>query len=392
MTPSDLAQLRGLGADARRAGTTLWLVGGSVRDAILGVPVLDIDLTSEMAAGDLVRAIGLKARSRSQFGTFKVAAGARTIDLATARSERYARPGALPSIALGTMASDLARRDFTINAMALSLAPDDFGMLLDPFGGEADLRASIVRGLHPATFQDDATRALRAVRYAARLGFRIHPTTRRWLQADVHYLDAISPARLHRELRRTLDERDGGRALILAHRLGVLRALHPALGSEDVAARLRRARRAGASPDALLGVLLSEADPAAVTQRLALSRFEARLVGHVHRLLRDDRLVTPRLRPSHCAVVVDGAPDAALDAVACIRSVEARRNIRRYLRGRARRPHLRGADLAAMGVPPGRALGSVLDALRSAVADGRLKTRRGERALVLRSFREGYAA
>jgi len=392
LTPTDLALLHRLGADAQRAGTTLWLVGGSVRDALLGVPVLDIDLASEMTAEDLLHAIGLKATSRSQFSTCKVAAGGRTIDLATARSERYARPGALPSVSLGTMASDLARRDFTINAMAVSLAPGDFGALLDPFDGAADLRTGIVRGLHSATFQDDATRALRAVRYAARLGFRIHPTTRRWLRADVHHLDGISPARVHRELRRTVEEWDGGRALLLAHRLGVLHSIHAALGSEDIAARLQRARHAGASADALLGVLLSEVDPAVARERLALTRFESGIVAHIHRLQRDDRLVMPLLLPSRCADVVDGAPDSAVEAVACIRSAEARRNIRRYLRGHERRPYLRGADLAAMGVPPGRTLGAVLGMLRSAVADGRLKTRRGERAFVRQASREEFAA
>ncbi|MEX2599647.1 MAG: hypothetical protein WD533_08335, partial [Dehalococcoidia bacterium] len=177
LSPDGLTLLTQLGAAASRHGVRLWLVGGAVRDALLGKHVLDIDLTSEMPAGELGPLLAKKAGgqvvSRSEFGTVKLRFGGRTLDLATARSERYTRPGALPTVSPGTMDADLARRDFSIHAMAASLAPEGFGELLDTQNGLEDLQRGSIRVLHECSFQDDATRMLRAVRYAVRLGFRL---------------------------------------------------------------------------------------------------------------------------------------------------------------------------------------------------------------------------
>ena len=384
----DWAALAALGERASKAGAGLWVVGGAVRDALLGRTVVDIDLTSDRPAVEMAGILGLEARARSRFSTVKVRVGSRTMDLATTRSEDYAHPGALPSIALGTMASDLARRDFTINAMAASLAPGDLGTLLDPFGGLADLRAGLIRGLHAATFQDDATRMLRAARYAARLGFRLHPRTRRWLRRDLGYMDAISPARVHREIVRTLAEPSATKALLLAHRLGVLGALHPALGTADLAARLRRASRDALAGSALLGVLLSEADPGTLVRRLGLTARERRVVEHVHRLLREDALTTPRLPASRASEIVGDAPDEAVDAVTALRSVETRRNLRRYRTRTRIRSALNGHDLLAMGIPQGERVGTIMRAVKAAVLDGRARTRRGEIRLVHRLIRQ----
>lgn len=385
----DLAALTKLGAAANRAGAHLWVVGGAVRDAFLKRLVVDIDLTSDMPAAELAEAMGIEARARTRFSTVKLRVGARTMDLATIRSEHYARPGALPTVALGTMADDLARRDFTINAMAASLAPGDFGALTDDHGGLADLEAGIIRGLHPATFQDDATRALRAVRYAAKLGFHLHPATRRWLRRDLAHIDAISPARIHRELVRTLTEPTSAKALLLAHRLGLLAALDPTLGGGDPAKRLRLASRDGLTSDALLGVLLSQASPGSAAKRLGLTARERRVAEHVHRLLREDALTTPRLQASRVADILGDAPEAAVAAVAALRSVETRRNLRRYdIRARTR-PTLDGHELLAMGIPQGERIGTIMRALARAVLDGKVKTRRGEVSFVHRLLRQG---
>ena len=380
----DWAALAALGERASRAGAELWVVGGAVRDAFLGRPIVDVDLTSDMPAVNLARVLGLEARARSQFSTVKVRVGSRTMDLATTRSEHYAHPGALPSIALGTMASDLGRRDFSINAMAASLAPGELGMLLDPFDGLADLRAGLIRGLDARTFQDDATRMLRAARYAARLGLRLHPLTRRWLRRDLGYMDAISPSRVHREIMRTLAEPRGTKALLLAHRLGVLGALHPALGATDLAVRLRRASRDALAGSALLGVLLSEGDPGALAKRLGLTARERRVVAGVHRLLPEDALSTPGLAASRVGDTVGDAPDAAVDAVMALRSAATRRNLRRYRARAGKRPALNGHDLLAMGVPQGEGVGTIMRAVKAAVMDGKAKTRRGEIRLVRR--------
>ncbi|MEK9659394.1 MAG: polynucleotide adenylyltransferase, partial [Chloroflexota bacterium] len=269
LSPEALALLHRLGAAAHVAGAGLWLVGGTVRDALLGRPALDIDLTSETPAAELApvlaHACGGRVWAASAFGTVKLTFGAQLLDLATARTETYAMPGALPTVAFpATLAQDMARRDFTINAMAASLAPSAFGALTAPHGGLTDLRAGLVRVLHPDSFRDDANRTLRAVRYAVRLDFAIEAGTLRLLRSDARYLSATTPARVRREMERTLDEPQGARMLREAHRLGLLGALHPALGSPAVSRALALAERAGLRGLALWGAVAYAVGPRSV--------------------------------------------------------------------------------------------------------------------------------
>ena len=162
------------------------LVGGSVRDLLLRLRHLDVDIVVEGDAIEFARALARKylakvvVHERFQTATayLLLEDGSKvTVDVAAARSERYAAPGSLPQVELASLTKDLGRRDFTINAMAVSLKHEDFGQLYDPFGGFGDLEARLVRVLHSGSFADDPTRLLRAVRYAARLGFEIEPGT-----------------------------------------------------------------------------------------------------------------------------------------------------------------------------------------------------------------------
>ena len=191
-----LRQLHLIADAARSHGVYAYLVGGAVRDALLGLPVGDIDIAVVGLTPDIAHstaaALGGAIVKRSQFNTFALSADGRRIDIAMARQETYARAGALPAVAPGTVQSDLARRDFTINAMAASINAGSFGELLDPLDGQGDLRRRIVRVLHNASFQDDATRILRAARYAVRLGFTLEAQTERLLRRDAPCLDAIS--------------------------------------------------------------------------------------------------------------------------------------------------------------------------------------------------------
>ena len=128
------------------------------------------------------------------------------VDLATARSETYSHPGALPAVSPGSIADDLQRRDFTINAMAANLGPGRFGALVDPFSGEADLSRGLIRILHDRSFIDDATRMLRAVRYEQRFGFRLEESTGLLLRRDLSMLETISGDRIRHELELILKE------------------------------------------------------------------------------------------------------------------------------------------------------------------------------------------
>ena len=155
-----------------------YLVGGPVRDRLLGAPTADLDVTVVGDALAVAKRVAADIQGRltvhQRFGTATVTAGSLTIDLVTARRETYNSPGALPDVEPGGIADDLARRDFTINAMALPLLAS-IGDPVDPHRGRADLEAGLIRVLHPESFRDDPTRILRAVRYAAR--FRVHYRT-----------------------------------------------------------------------------------------------------------------------------------------------------------------------------------------------------------------------
>ena len=386
----DFALARDLGRRAADAGAALWLVGGPVRDAMLGRRVLDLDIASESSPAELGAALGVEMRSPTRFGTAKMHIADRVVDIAAARTEVYPRPGALPVVAPGSMTDDLGRRDFTVNAMAVSLSPNGFGTLLDPYGGKADLESRTLRGLHAAAFRDDATRMLRAARYAARLRLTLHPATRRWLGRSLDAMAAISPARVRRELRRTVDEADGGgaRALLLAHRLGVLGAIHPALGTDAAADALRAAAQRGVRGVALLAVLAAGGTLEETARRTGLTNQEAENARWLRWLLDDETLASPRLPPSHVAEAIGGAPDAAIEAAMALRSPETRRNLRRYLDRRYAKPRMRGEDLMAMGVPEGPEIGRLLEALAPAVLDGRARTLRAERSIVRRMLEE----
>jgi tRNA nucleotidyltransferase (CCA-adding enzyme) len=166
----------------KRAQAPVYLVGGAVRDLMLGHPRADVDLVVEGDVAALADALGGAAVEHERFGTVKVEVEGHEVDIATARTETYPQPGSLPVVAAAEdLEADLGRRDFTINAMAIPLNGE--ARLIDPHGGEADLKQGLLRVLHPRSFEDDPTRAIRAARYAARFNFSLEPETERLLRA-----------------------------------------------------------------------------------------------------------------------------------------------------------------------------------------------------------------
>ena len=384
LAPDDLALLRRLGDAAADEGVELWLVGGPVRDALLGRPVLDLDLTSEAPAAELgprlAERLGGTCGARSAFGTVKLRLGGRTIDLATARAEVYPYPAALPVIvADANIAADLARRDFAINAMAASLHPRRFGDLLDTEGGVADLQAGLVRVLHPASFRDDPTRTFRAARYVSRLGFRLDAATRRQLRRNLPHIDALSAARVRREVERLLAEQHAARALLTAMRLGVLPAAEPALAEPEVREALKRGNTRGLRGLALLGALtypLPAERAEAFRDRIGATKRQSQVMRAVVRLRQAEARLVAAERPSRVSRVVGAVPREAVEAAsAAAASAPARRNLTRYLDASRRRTPLDGHDLLALGVPPGPAVGGMLTTLRNAVLDSVVRTR-----------------
>ena len=201
--PERLSALAGLDrVREAAAGTPVYLVGGAVRDLLLGRERTDLDLVVEGDAAELGQRLGGEVHAHERFATARVRTDELELDLATARSESYPAPGALPEVRPATLAEDLARRDFTVNAMALPLTGD--AELIDPHAGLADLETGALRVLHERSFVDDPTRALRAARYAGRYGFELERRTAELLRdAD---LETVSNDRIEAELRKLAAE------------------------------------------------------------------------------------------------------------------------------------------------------------------------------------------
>ena len=250
LRPAELDLLRRASNASADLEIELFLAGGTVRDFLYRRRTADLDIVAAGGgldfASELAGRLGAEVVAHSQFGTAKLRIEGVEVDLAAARTETYSHSGALPAVSPGTMDQDLARRDFSINAMAVSLGEGSWGDLLDPFQGRADLQSGLIRVLHPDSFQDDATRILRAVRYSRSLGFRIEEETERLLCSGLSYLEAISGDRVRHELERILREPQAAGILLDAQELGVLAAIHPALRVEP--AVLKRLGETAAGP------------------------------------------------------------------------------------------------------------------------------------------------
>ena len=378
----------------REQGVALYLVGGSVRDLALNRRGYDLDLTLEgdviPVARALAEATGGKAVTHERFGTARVSGRGFRLDLARARRETYPHPGSLPIVEPATITEDLARRDFTINAVALRLEPASVEVI-DPFRGIDDARSSLVRVLHDRSFEDDATRMLRGIRYAARLDFKIATQTAALIRRDLSYLGTISGHRLRRDLALLFEEHVAVIGTRLAQELGVLQAIHPALNlPEDVAARWQAALDGSRqAPLDELGFCViaaprDEGTAASVSKWLHLvGRVEKALTDLVRLRSQSPKLAAMKLQPSEVTETLDHFVPAAVWAHGVLEGGQTARVCNDYLVAwRHVRTLLTGADLLAMGVPQGAGLGETLKRLRTARLDGRISTREDEIAFV----------
>ncbi len=367
------------------SGFKSYLVGGPVRDRILGVLTSDLDITvvgdAVNVAEKLAADIDGRLTVHQRFGTATVATASITIDLVTARRETYRAPGALPDVEPGGIADDLARRDFTINAMAM-LLPDSIGDLVDPHRGWADLEAGLIRVLHPGSFLDDPTRILRAVRYAARFRFTIEPETAH-LMADAlagRALSTLTGDRLRHELERILQEPNPAAPLRLADDCGALSAIHPAL----TASHLPEVREP-VTPLAWLATLvwpLSVDEGAALSARVNAPPDWARLIRDTAHIRRLATALGNASKPSEVCALLDGMAPDALRGAMLMAGAPAANRINSYLSDWwSVAPRLRGHDLLALGVPAGPGMGEALRALRRARLDGETHSVQDEEAL-----------
>ncbi len=395
-----LSLLRQVAALSADFGSPAYLVGGFIRDALLEKTINDFDIVIEGDATKLGRALVQRFGGRvTVHAPFKTATWfvpetfnfqPITLDLISARSETYARPAALPMVKLGSLADDLRRRDFTINAMAVRLDGDHFGGLTDPLGGRADLARGLVRVLHPDSFVDDPTRLFRAVRYAARYGFKIESETEASIPSALKYVDELSPERLRHELDLILEEEDAVPMLEKLWASGIVQAVRPALPSDE--ATWARVRGAVLVPPAvenpvhfrwavwLLG--LTPKEIRALSKRLHFSSELLKAASAASSVFADVKSIA-NLRPSGCVRRLDGLPEDALWAVSVCAEWEARANLETYLtKWKSMKPFATGEMLVEIGVPFGPRIGEMLWRLRAAWVDGEVVSEEGERTLL----------
>ncbi len=388
---------------AESRGLAVYAVGGPVRDLLLGKAIHDVDLLLE--TGDAVALATLAAppdarvTRHDRFGTVRLQFGSAVIDLSVARRETYAHAGALPRVEPGSLEEDLARRDFTLNALALPLsshAQREHSGIVDLADGIVDLAGGHLRILHPRSFHDDPTRALRAARLGPRLGLSLTRGSRNALRDALRdgVFGRVSGDRLRRELVKIFDDARLGlepsgvlRLLSNWHVLGVL---EPGLDLPRAAVvPLRRLGRAIASPpwrsgrwrSWISGLSLWLAPTSPALRCRALQRFSIR--GEVAQAISrfpksSDTWVNALLRARG-----RGAIDAALTALSeeelyalySLAESKVRRRIARFaVEDRMRRTPLGGEDLLEIGLE-GPALGRVLNRVRIAYLDGVLKSR-----------------
>jgi tRNA nucleotidyltransferase (CCA-adding enzyme) len=398
---------------ARHQGSAVYLVGGAVRDLLLGLPPLDLDLAVEGAriasspqaaalARELAASLGGELCEHPAFATASVTApGLTPIDVAACRSEVYGAPGALPGVRAAGLHEDLRRRDFTVNALALRLdtAPAAGGEWIDPFGGWADLEQGRLRVLHAASFLDDPTRILRGVRLEVRFagvpGLSFEPETEELARLALAggALSTLSGERLLAELLPTLAL--GPPALERLDALGALAGLDPELSwNPEQASRLAeivRLRSELATPLDRAGMerpelgwtallLLARELDRASRQRLAVrlglaGRAEAALVGVAERI--EAALTTVESETCRPHEAAEALARLSADDLVLLAALGGRATagwIRRDLAElRGLELTLDGNDLAALGVPRGPQLGQLLRALRQARLDGELE-------------------
>lgn len=422
LPPARRALLRLVAREAANMDMAAYLVGGFVRDLLLGRPSLDFDVVLEgwapKLARHLARTFGGRVQTHSRFGTAKwwlpspdTPAWREALesllpleptdclelpsylDLVTARREHYPYPGALPETEPADIRADLARRDFTINAMAFILTGPQAGHLWDPFHGLEDLHARVLRALHPRSFVEDPTRMARGARYASRYGFRLSEDTARQIPPALEVVPQVSGDRWRHELDHILDEDTAAQALDLLARWGVLEAIHPALplGEED---HCRVALWKPPSPDWRLsdpweGLPLARAVRYGLwfleTSEGELRAVDARLhfPAKLRALLKSaaglwaTRDTWANLTPGPLTLHLEAHPLPAVYALyLALPDTALRKRLAAFATQWRHIPApITGHDLKALGLPPGPVYKDILRRARIEAIEGRLTTR-----------------
>jgi tRNA nucleotidyltransferase (CCA-adding enzyme) len=367
----------------------VYVVGGAVRDLLLGGEPADLDLAVEGDAAAVGERLGGSAVVHDRFGTSTVHLDGFTYDIARARTETYAYPGALPEVSPAGIEEDLKRRDFTVNSIAIALD----GTVIPLPGALEDLDARRLRVLHDQSFVDDPTRLLRLARYASRLRFSIESHTLELLEAAVRAgaLATVSGPRVGAELRLLSREVDPVAAFETLRELGLDAAIDPGFGLDDpeLAHRALSELPEDGRPELVVLATATRgvADPAGLLNRLG---FEAGDRDVIVFAARDAEALAEALaaasKPSEIAAAAARVPPEQVALAGALGAAEPAHDWLERLR------HVRleigGGDLLEVGVPEGPAIGRALQAALHAKLDGLVTDREGELRTALQAARD----
>jgi tRNA nucleotidyltransferase (CCA-adding enzyme) len=400
--------LKAAGEVADRMGMNVYLVGGSVRDLLLGQANLDIDLVIEgdgiLFAKELSAKLHVRSRAYPRFGTARIIHEGLKLDIATARTEYYESPAALPKVETSSIKKDLYRRDFTINTLAIRLNRKDFGLLIDFFGGQRDLKEKTVRVLHNLSYVEDPTRAFRAVRFAERFGFKLSKHTANLIKSAIkmELFEKLSGSRLYEELLIAFKETNPVKTLKRLSDYGLLKVIHKNLiFDENLEAILSSMSETLAWYNLLYleekadaGVLYLTALLSRLTdqdKKEALERLSApsKLQGIILKSISDAGEILKKLPLNDPACLYHLLSDAGIETIlfsmATTNDVYKKKGISHFLVDLKKiRLSLKGSDLKELGVQEGPVYSAILKELLDEKLRGKLKSEEDEKKFVLK--------
>jgi len=411
--PAEIYSLLKLAGEiADRMGINAYLVGGSVRDILRGEQNLDIDIVVEgdgiLFAKSLGGKLNARIKTHERFGTAKIISDKLRLDVATARTEYYESPAALPKVEISSIKKDLYRRDFTINTLAVKLNLRDFGHLIDFFGGQRDLRDKTIRVIHNLSFIEDPTRAFRAIRFSERFGFKLSKHTETLIKSTLKLdlFSRLSGARLYEELLLAFNETEPVKTLKRLSEFGLLTVIHPNL---SVNAGIETAVQSMFETLAWFDLLFLEESPdrgALYLMALFSALNEEERKASVERLspppkvramvmkgIAQSKDILNRLplndAPGLYHLLINVSLETLLFSMAMSQSKQKKKAISQYLiELRKIKPLLKGNDLQKLGIKPGPVYSKLLNELLDGKLKGRLKTREDEETFIKKKIKE----
>ena len=374
------ATLEMLGQASESIGVKIFLVGGSVRDIMLNRPFTDLDVSVECKPESIIKTLPshrVKVKSTSLFGTAKLLVDHYIVDMAMSRAESYPVPGQLPEVFRSDIRDDLRRRDFTVNAMAVSLNPKTWGELLDLYGGIDDINARLIRIIEVDSFVKDPTRIFRAARYSCRLNFKLDVKARRLVEENHEAIKGLSGTRIANEFRSIFNEPNPYIVLNVLEKWKVLADVSSGLTLGNRLCEIMGSEWCPSHDRAVLGFVLlsiplSESDRTVFFRRLNLDK---KLIIAIQSVAEIEALRECTCR-GQIYEVLSNQSKLAMEAVSSYDEGQLEKHIELFQSELSElNVEVSGDDLLLMGIQEGPEMGRIIKAVRNAVIAGNISTR-----------------